>query len=126
MRYPELDSKITALAAFFIGFFWALTTSAQEKTLLLPSVNSPEHGQVAPLFDAPRNRLYFARARDISVGDEMTEVWQADMEPDGTFIEVKPTGGPIRSAFSVAVASISADGQSLYLAGKFEKETPPD
>ncbi len=109
-----------------ILLFGSVASYSQMPEKLPNAVNNAEVSEILPVISADGKTLYFTRPRKNADGEDVLDIWYSDIDSHGRFKPAQVLGGKLSSRFGVAVTSISPDNNTLYIIGKFQKNTPPD
>lgn len=83
-------------------------------------INS-EHDELCPVISADGNTLYFVRTgHPENLGDKkLQDIWFSRRMPDGSYGLAENMGEPLNNSGNNAITSITPDGQTAVLIGKY-------
>src|SRR5581483_10436465 len=105
----------------------AMSGFAQSGFLELPlTINIPDQSEILPVISADNKTLYFGRTRMGIDSGLVFDIWRTHIAGDSSYSAPEFVGGNLSSSYGILVTSVSPDNNTLYLAGKLHRDSPPD
>lgn len=101
--------------------------SSEIKVERLGSEINSSDNEIAPVISPDGTTLYFSRTgRSGSNASEASDVWYADLQPDGkTFTTAKNIGSPLNDIYPNFICSITPDGTTMLLGNEYVEHGAP-